>query len=90
MYDTGAKVDPLKRGDWTPLMMGATRNNIEVLQLLIGANAGLHLTNKDGWSTFHIACREGNKEVVQFLLDTDTSLWNTVSHNGRTPLHTAG
>ncbi|KAK3873700.1 hypothetical protein Pcinc_021316 [Petrolisthes cinctipes] len=89
LLQQGAKVDSLKRGDWTPLMMAATKNNTEVLQLLINAKAGLHLTNKDGWSTFHIACREGNKEVVQFLLDSDTSLWNTVSNNGRTPLHTA-
>ena len=34
--------------------------------------------------------REGSADILNFLLDMEPELWNTVSHNGRTPLHTAG
>lgn len=90
-FSAGACVDPLKRADWTPLMLAcAKRDSQPVIHRLIQGGANPHLTNKDRWSPFHIACREGDEEVVGYLLDVDDTLWSTVSNNGRTPLHTAG
>lgn len=90
-FSLGACVDPLKRADWTPLMLAcAKRDSQPVIQRLIQGKANPRLINKDGWSPFHIACREGDEEVVGYLLDVDDTLWATVSKNGRTPLHTAG
>jgi len=34
--------------------------------------------------------REGYAGIITYLLDCDPDVWNTVSKNGRTPLHTAG
>ena len=34
--------------------------------------------------------REGHFRIVQYLLDMFPNIWDTVSNNGRTPLHTAG
>jgi hypothetical protein len=34
--------------------------------------------------------REGNPEACKVLLDADVAAVATVSHNGRSPLHTAG
>ena len=34
--------------------------------------------------------REGQVDILNYLLDCVPDLWNTVSNNGRTPLHTAG
>jgi hypothetical protein len=34
--------------------------------------------------------REGHVEIVQHFLDVFPDIWDTVSNNGRTPLHTAG
>lgn len=51
------KIDCLKRADWTPLMLACTKNNLEIIQYLIEAGADPKLRNKDGWNSFHIACR---------------------------------
>ena len=74
----------------TPLMLACTKDSLDVVQSLVGGGAGLLLVNKDGWTPLHIACRHGNTNIVRFLLDTDPQCGNTVSKNGRTPLHTAG
>jgi ankyrin repeat protein len=55
----------------------------------VKGGASLSLVNKDGWTPFHIACREGHSDIIEFLLDTSPGCWDTVSRNGRTPLHTA-
>ncbi|KAG7167147.1 ankyrin repeat domain-containing protein 16-like isoform X1 [Homarus americanus] len=89
LLDHGATVDPIKRGDWTPLMLACAKRCLKVIQLLVEHGANLRWVNKDGWTSFLIACREGFECIVNYLLDVDSSLWNTVSNNGRTPLHTA-
>ncbi|XP_078091973.1 ankyrin repeat domain-containing protein 16 [Mustelus asterias] len=85
----GARVDCLKKADWTPLMMACTRRNLEVVKDLIENGANLCLKNKDGWSSFHIACREGDPEIIQYLLDVSSGIWDVESKINRTPLHTA-
>ncbi|XP_074554197.1 ankyrin repeat domain-containing protein 16 [Halichoeres trimaculatus] len=85
----GAKVDCLKKADWTPLMMACTRRNLDVIQELLHHGADPSLRNKDGWNSFHIACREGDPSVVQHLLLTAPDVWRTESKTRRTPLHTA-
>ncbi|XP_054714802.1 ankyrin repeat domain-containing protein 16-like isoform X2 [Uloborus diversus] len=82
-------VDPLKRADWTPLMLACTKNNADVVKVLVENGANLLLKNKDGWTAFHIASREGHIDVIKNLLLKNPNLWKTRSNNGRTPLHTA-
>ena len=74
----------------TSLMLACTKDSREMVEILVGYGASLALKNKDGWNSFHIACREGHPDIVRFLLDTDSGCWETVSKNGRTPLHSAG
>ena len=71
-------------------MLAATKKNLEVIQKLINVGANIDFRNKDGWTTFHIACREGDDEIIDYLLSVNSSLWKTSSKNQRTPLHTAG
>ncbi|XP_041636316.1 ankyrin repeat domain-containing protein 16 isoform X2 [Cheilinus undulatus] len=85
----GAKVDSLKKADWTPLMMACTRRNLDVIQELLQHGADPSLRNKDGWNSFHIACREGDPSIVQHLLLIAPDVWRTESKTRRTPLHTA-
>ncbi|XP_026219809.1 LOW QUALITY PROTEIN: ankyrin repeat domain-containing protein 16 [Anabas testudineus] len=89
LLQEGAKVDSLKKADWTPLMMACTRRNLDVIQELLCHGANPELRNKDGWNSFHIACREGDPLVVQHLLLVAPGVWRTESKTGRTPLHTA-
>jgi ankyrin repeat protein len=82
--------DYLKQGDWTPLMLACTKDNSRVIRTLVDAGASLRLKNKDGWTPFHIACREGHKDIIDYFLSlTSSEPWTTRSKNGRTPLHTA-
>lgn len=89
LLDRGAAVDCLKKADWTPLMMACTRRNLEMIQVLIQHGANPLLKNKDGWNCFHIASREGDPSIIQYLLDVSPNIWNTESKIKRTPLHTA-
>ncbi|NXL99904.1 ANR16 protein, partial [Tyrannus savana] len=89
LLDSGASVDCLKKGDWTPLMMACTRRNLQVIRSLVEHGANPLLRNKDGWNCFHIASREGHPEVLRYLLDVSPGIWDTESTVGRTPLHTA-
>ncbi|XP_059181825.1 ankyrin repeat domain-containing protein 16 [Centropristis striata] len=89
LLQEGAKVDSLKKADWTPLMMACTRRNLAVIQELLGHGADPALRNKDGWNSFHIACREGDPLVIQHLLVVSPDVWRTQSRTRRTPLHTA-
>ncbi|XP_054921702.2 uncharacterized protein [Dermacentor andersoni] len=86
----GCQIDPLKRADWTPLMLACTKNHLEVVQTLVARGANTNLRNKDGWTPFHISCREGHVHIMSCLLDMFPDAWNTSSKNKRTPLHTAG
>ncbi|XP_067390979.1 ankyrin repeat domain-containing protein 16 isoform X3 [Emydura macquarii macquarii] len=89
LLDKGAEIDCLKKADWTPLMMACTRKNMEVIKDLIEHGANPLLKNKDGWNCFHIASREGDPQIIQYLLTVSPSSWNTESKIKRTPLHTA-
>ncbi|XP_062299637.1 ankyrin repeat domain-containing protein 16 [Scomber scombrus] len=89
LLQEGAKVDSLKKADWTPLMMACTRRNLEVIQEVLSHGADPGLRNKDGWNSFHIACREGDPVVIQHLLLNAADVWRTESTTRRTPLHTA-
>lgn len=70
--------------------MACTRRNLDVIQELLRHGADPELRNKDGWNSFHIACREGDPLVVQHLLLITPGVWRTESKIHRTPLHTAG
>ncbi|XP_051817816.1 ankyrin repeat domain-containing protein 16 [Antechinus flavipes] len=89
LLQRGAAVDCLKKGDWTPLMMACTRKNLEVIQDLVEHGANPVLKNKDGWNSFHIASREGDPVILQYLLTVSPAIWQTESKIRRTPLHTA-
>ena len=71
-------------------MMACTRKNLGVIQDLVEHGANPLLKNKDGWNSFHIACREGDPQILQYLLTVCPDSWKTKSKIGRTPLHTAG
>ncbi|CAG0885343.1 unnamed protein product [Cyprideis torosa] len=87
--------DPLKRGDWTPLMCASARDSADslaVVKLLLEASADVTLKNKDGWTPIHLACRTGFEELLQLLLDAvPAEKFQSVLHdrtnNGRTILH---
>ena len=93
LLKTGVQVDPIKRADWTPLMMAVTKVGLDaqkvVCILLEQGHANASLQNKDGWNAFHLAAREGDMEILRLILKTSPQSCITKSKNGRTPAHIA-
>ena len=48
-----------------------------------------YLRNKEGLSTFHIAAKEGNVEVMKELATKCPDIFELLDNNGRTALHVA-
>jgi ankyrin repeat protein len=57
LIQAGCCIDPLKRADWTPLMLACTKGNLHIVKTLIENGAMMDLRNKDGWTPFHISSR---------------------------------
>ncbi|XP_012253051.2 ankyrin repeat domain-containing protein 16-like [Athalia rosae] len=92
LIDRGASVDPLKRADWTPLMLACTKSDEEAgncVDILLKNGASTDLKNKDGWTPLLVACRTGNVETVKNILKYSPESINVESKNGRRPLHVA-
>ncbi len=85
-------------------MLACTKENPDLVKLLLAHGADPLFKNKDGWNSLHIAVREGNLEIVLRLLhhfDSDETgkqakpeskreLCQSKSKNGRSLLHTSG
>jgi len=71
-------------------MMACTKNkNLSIVKMLVEQGASTVLCNKDGWNAFHLTCRSGHLETVEYLYNRDPSSVEVFSNNGRSPLHTA-
>ncbi|KZC10854.1 Ankyrin repeat domain-containing protein 16 [Dufourea novaeangliae] len=92
LIEKGATVDPLKRADWTPLMLACTKTGSKACSCianLLEANANPLLRNKDGWTSLHIVCRSGDLNAFDLLLKHSISCINDRSNNGRSAMHIA-
>ncbi|XP_076668630.1 ankyrin repeat domain-containing protein 16 isoform X3 [Andrena cerasifolii] len=88
----GAAVDPLKRADWTPLMLACTKTGsaaCECIAALLEAEADPFLRNKDGWTPMHIVCRSGDQSAFDLLVKRSVKCVEDRSNNGRSAMHVA-
>ena len=85
----GSAVDPLKRSDWTPLMLACENNFTEICHLLLERGARTDLTNKDGWTPLHLAARSGCPSLCDELYRRYPPAIKMPSTNMRLCLHTA-
>ncbi|XP_048251786.1 uncharacterized protein LOC124123099 [Haliotis rufescens] len=71
----------------TPLMNAAWRGKKDVFDFLVSKGADITLTDDDNDNILHLACRGGNKPLVEYLLPkTDINIRGNI---GRTPLMNA-
>ncbi|CAH1125976.1 unnamed protein product [Ceutorhynchus assimilis] len=106
--NSNAQPDMDYTGDWnihgyTPLHFAASRNNIEIVKLLLKFKANVHIVDKDGWTPLHLASDLGHKDVVKLLLDHNANVNarcnrkivinadnpRGTNYSGRTSLHLA-
>ncbi|XP_048255952.1 uncharacterized protein LOC124149448 [Haliotis rufescens] len=72
------------RNGYTPVMVAAGKGHQSVFDLLVSKQADLTLVDNDGDSLLHVACRGGNKAIVQHLVSPSNI--NTRGRNGYTPV----
>ncbi|XP_071098527.1 uncharacterized protein [Haliotis cracherodii] len=83
------KTDINKRGNMgrTPVMNAAWRGKKDVFDFLVSKGADVTVTDDENNNILHLACRAGNKPIVEYLLPkTDI---NKRGNMGRTPVMNA-
>ena len=94
----GADVNITTKNGQTPLHWAVNRNDHrgdkDLVELLLkhGANVNAKAANTsvdwEGWTPFHVACRNGNKAIVEMLLAKGANV-NAKTDKGYTPLSLA-
>ncbi|GMY21922.1 ankyrin repeat-containing protein At5g02620-like [Fagus crenata] len=64
-------------------------NKKYVKLLLKNGNSPAYVKNNKGLSTFHIAAKEGNVNVMEELITTSPDIYELLDNRGQTALHTA-
>ncbi|CAM9435338.1 unnamed protein product [Ectocarpus fasciculatus] len=73
----------------TPLFMAAAHNHLGVTEQLLAAGADRCHPNRDGYSPFDIAAKNGHATILKVFLETGTKVDDATDHNGWTTLHIA-
>ncbi|XP_011403628.1 PREDICTED: ankyrin-1-like [Amphimedon queenslandica] len=75
-------------GQATALLIASVDDDVQMMFLLLNAKANVNIKDAAGMTPMHKACFNGNKEMVQRLLENGANP-NLCTLTGDTPLHTA-
>ena len=74
----------------TPLIVAASHDNEEIISTLLVRKADIYAKNKLGCNAVHVACINGNKEMLQIILDNHSIEISRIQRErdlqGKTPL----
>ncbi|KAA3673091.1 uncharacterized protein DEA37_0000873 [Paragonimus westermani] len=73
---------------FTPLMLAAQKNMLEMLEILLDYNANSNTKNDTGKTALMFAAFKGNLECMEALLESGADV-NAVDHSGLSALHLA-
>ena len=73
----------------TALNYAAIHNKLDIVKLLIKADANIEKTNDDGQTPLYNAVDHGNIEIVKFLIDSGANINTAESISHHNPLHLA-
>jgi len=73
----------------TALNYAAIHNKLDIVKLLIKADANIEKTNDDGQTPLYSAVLHGNIEIVKFLIDSGANINTAESISHHNPLHLA-
>ena len=82
-------LEEISNYNYTPLMVAASNDQLEITLLLIEAGADVNLMDLfGGWSPLIIACQRGNEAIIAALLAAGASVSRRVSlhHGGQSSL----
>ncbi|XP_046582590.1 putative ankyrin repeat protein RF_0381 [Haliotis rubra] len=72
--------------DMTPVLLAADVGNIEVFDILVNKGADLSVVDKDGESILHLAIRERNVKMVNYILTQDMADIDSKGSKDMTPV----
>ncbi|KAI3682737.1 hypothetical protein L1987_82937 [Smallanthus sonchifolius] len=73
----------------TPLHVGGTHGNVDVLRFLIALGCDPDVSDYNGWTALHCAANNGHIEAVEFLLSSCNYVKYAVNKEGRTAFNLA-
>ena len=86
----GADVDSRAKDQATPLIDAALKNQVAIVELLIGKHANVMARNSGGFTALHAAAYSGSVPISKLLLDHGAILDDAANKAGVTPLMIAG
>lgn len=91
--DNSSFINRLNSQGFTALHLACTKNNVNIVQILLDAGADITAVNKEKYSVLHYAAAFSNVKIIKMLLDhkvdgKSVSL-SLEDPNKRTALHTA-
>ncbi|MEN8259076.1 MAG: ankyrin repeat domain-containing protein [Pseudomonadota bacterium] len=80
----GADANLARKDGRTPLMLAASRGDLQFVQTLLKAGANINARSETGQTVLVYAARSGREDVLAALLSSGADV-----HSGNNPLHTA-
>ena len=72
----------ISRPFYTPLMVAAQHENLEITLLLIEAGADVNVIKPGDWSPLILACSHGTEAIIAALIAAGASVTRRVSTHG--------
>ncbi len=88
LEEKGAKIDLADPNGWTPLTTAVSKDNVEMVKLLLKKGAKIDLADPKGFTPFTSAVFTGNIPMVKLLLEKGAKI-DLVDSDGWTPLTNA-
>ncbi len=88
LSSNGADVNMQDENGCTPLYCAVSRDNLEIVKLLLDRRADANKPNKDGWTPLNSAAFHCYREIVKLLLNNGADA-NKQDNFGSAPLHGA-
>ena len=71
-----------------PLLSATWNGHLEIVRVLLDANAAVDEAGNNGWTPLYIAAQNGYPEIVAALLDANATV-DLANNDGATPLFVA-
>lgn len=72
-YSQLIQINRLTSDGQTALTQSCLDGNLEMAKVLVAHGANPELTNRDGFSPFHVACYVGRMDLIKFFLNASSS-----------------
>ncbi|XP_067659868.1 ankyrin-3-like [Haliotis asinina] len=79
-------IDSRNNDGMTAVMLAVQEGMTDIFHSLVRRGADLSLANSHEWNILHIACDEGNSEIVKYILSENAVNVNDRTDDGMTPV----